>query len=371
MESIGDRLKAIRESKKMTIKEVAKETNIAHNYIEALENEEFERFPGETYVVGFIRSYSEYLKIDPEEIVQAYKGYKIGESITPLEELTRPTRSSFDFSRVFGKSRPVLLAAAGIAAAGLVIWGITTIFSGRNIDVNGDNSIENIKSDYNNENKKEFSKIINAKMNGDKANELLYVDEALQFLSDTKECLFVLRTLNDTSAVIEVLPGNEKISLAENVTSVVVFPGSKREIKITLTAKTENRARFQVELGASSETAGVVEDKQETQNSTQVVAQNKENLKIVFEAEFVAKTYIEIYLDGQQKERGIIQAGTFEKWEANEFIQMKIGNAGGVNAKINGKEYKFGLQGQIANKVISWKKDPANPNIYNIVVKDW
>ncbi len=371
MESIGDRLRAIRESKKMTIKEVAKETNISHTYIEALENEEFERFPGETYVVGFIRSYSEYLKIDPEEIVQAYKGYKIGESITPLEELTRPTRNTFDVSNAFTKNKPAIIISGGIIAAILIIWGAVSLFNGRDINVADDNSIDNIKSDYKSENKKEFSKIINAKMNADKANELLYVDEALQFLSDAKECLFVLRTLNDTSAVIEVLPGNEKISLAENVTTVVNFPGSKREIKITLSAKTENRARFQVDLGAAALQTGTVETADNNANSTQVIAQNKENLKIVFEAQFTAKTYVEIYLDGQQKARGIIQPGTYEKWEANEFIQMKIGNAGGVNAKINGKEYKFGLQGQIANKVISWKKDPTNPNIYNIVVKDW
>ena len=131
------------------------------------------------------------------------------------------------------------------------------------------------------------------------------------------------------------------------------------------------RARFKIELGQNGETIAQPEEEVEQQNSTQVVAQNKENLKIVFEAQFVAKTYIEIYLDGQQKARGIKQPGSYEKWEANEFIQLKIGNAGGVKAKINGKEYKFGLQGQIANKVITWKKDPTDPNVYNIVVKEW
>ncbi|HPQ51978.1 MAG TPA: helix-turn-helix domain-containing protein, partial [Spirochaetota bacterium] len=93
MESIGEKLRNAREAKKLSLKDVARETNIPPRYVEALEDEEFERFPGETYVIGFLRSYVDYLKLDSDEFIQAYKGYKIGESATPIEELTRPTRS--------------------------------------------------------------------------------------------------------------------------------------------------------------------------------------------------------------------------------------------------------------------------------------
>ncbi|MFW5808414.1 MAG: RodZ domain-containing protein, partial [Spirochaetota bacterium] len=84
-----------------------------------------------------------------------------------------------------------------------------------------------------------------------------------------------------------------------------------------------------------------------------------------------SKTYLEVYLDGQKKTHGIIQAGTRERWEANEYIQIKVGNAGGMKAIINGREHVFGLPGQVANKVITWKKDAVDPNLYHIVVKDW
>ena len=91
----------------------------------------------------------------------------------------------------------------------------------------------------------------------------------------------------------------------------------------------------------------------------------------MFEAEFIQKSFIEVYLDGVRKNRGFIQKGTIQRWEASEYIQIKIGNAGGINPKINGKTYKFGGAGQVANKVITWKKDVKNPNLYHIVVKDW
>ena len=86
---------------------------------------------------------------------------------------------------------------------------------------------------------------------------------------------------------------------------------------------------------------------------------------------YIQKSFIELYLDGQLKKRGFVPKGSIERWEATEYIQIKIGNAGGLKVRINGRKYKFGKSGQIANKVITWKKDVKNPNLYNIVVKDW
>jgi hypothetical protein len=106
-------------------------------------------------------------------------------------------------------------------------------------------------------------------------------------------------------------------------------------------------------------------------DNTKVIAQSNKSLKIVFEVKFIQKSFIEIYLDGTRKQRGFMPAGTVEKWEASENIQVKIGNAGGIKATINGKEYVFGRAGQVANKTITWKKDVANPNLYHIDVKDW
>lgn len=375
MESIGERLKSIREAKKMTIREVAKETNISSLYIEALENEDFDKFPGETYVIGFIRSYSEYLKIDSEEIIQSYKGYKIGESVTPLEELTKPTSSgvNVDFADAINKLRPIFMIIVIIAVVGGLGFGAFKLLSGRRININGNDSIEDIKTAHDQANKQDFTKIINLKLANDSGNELVYVNEALQFMSDTKECIFVLRKIENGTASIEILPNKTTKILQENVPQQIDFPGSPRDITVTLNATTPNRARFKVDLAKSENL--VVNDsgaEEEDKNiSTTQEVQNTANLKITFEARFTAKTYIEIYLDGQQKARGIMQPKSYEKWEANEFIQVKIGNAGGVNAKINGEDYKFGLPGQIANKVITWKKDPTNPNKYSIVVKEW
>ena len=67
VESLGDKLRTARESKGYTYSHVGRETNIAIRYIEALENEDFSKFPGEPYILGFLRNYGEYLGLDVDE----------------------------------------------------------------------------------------------------------------------------------------------------------------------------------------------------------------------------------------------------------------------------------------------------------------
>ena len=143
MESIGEKLRSAREAKKIAIRDVSRETNIAPTYLVALEEEEFEKFPSETYLIGFLRTYSEFLKLDVEEIIQAYKGYKIGESVTPLEELTKPTRTTLPmfFSSLSGKVNNYAFIGAAVIAALLLVWIIVKITSS-GIDTDSGQSVE-------------------------------------------------------------------------------------------------------------------------------------------------------------------------------------------------------------------------------------
>lgn len=87
MKSIGETLKEARESKDASVKQIAQEINISREYLEALEEERFDIFPAETYLLGFLRNYAEYLGLDQEKSVALYKNYKKSEEPVPLEEL--------------------------------------------------------------------------------------------------------------------------------------------------------------------------------------------------------------------------------------------------------------------------------------------
>ena len=89
MTPIGEQLRAVRERKGLTLDRVADETNIAKRYLSGLEAEDFTVFPGDPYVIGFLRNYAEYLGLPSDEFVTTYKNMKIQEQPMPIEELIR------------------------------------------------------------------------------------------------------------------------------------------------------------------------------------------------------------------------------------------------------------------------------------------
>lgn len=83
MESFGAILKETRELKEITVETVVRETTISRQYIEALETENLEIFPGHTYITGFLRNYSEYLGLEPSYMLKLLNGKVIQESPVP------------------------------------------------------------------------------------------------------------------------------------------------------------------------------------------------------------------------------------------------------------------------------------------------
>jgi cytoskeletal protein RodZ len=87
MESLGDKLRTAREERGLSISQVSRDTNITIRYIEALENENFSIFPGEPYIVGFLKNYSAYLEADVQKIISLYRAIRIQEQPVPVEQL--------------------------------------------------------------------------------------------------------------------------------------------------------------------------------------------------------------------------------------------------------------------------------------------
>ncbi|MDR0400908.1 MAG: helix-turn-helix domain-containing protein [Treponema sp.] len=89
MDSLGEKLRKAREEKDRSLDQVSRDTLIAVRYIQALEEEDFSGFPGEPYLLGFLRNYSEYLGLDVQEQLSRYRAIKIQEQPIPMEQLLR------------------------------------------------------------------------------------------------------------------------------------------------------------------------------------------------------------------------------------------------------------------------------------------
>ena len=87
MSPIGETLRAAREEKGLNLDRVAEETNIAKRYLAALEAEDFTVFPGDSYAIGFLRNYAEYLGLTADDLVATFKNMRIQEQPVPIQEL--------------------------------------------------------------------------------------------------------------------------------------------------------------------------------------------------------------------------------------------------------------------------------------------
>jgi cytoskeletal protein RodZ len=70
---IGSTLREARVRRSLTLQQIEEDTKIRVKYVQAMENEDFDIMPGPTYVKGFLRTYSEYLGLDPEVIIGEYR----------------------------------------------------------------------------------------------------------------------------------------------------------------------------------------------------------------------------------------------------------------------------------------------------------
>ena len=69
----GKSLKALRESKHIRLRRIANETRISITYLDDLEEERFDRFPGEFYFQSFTKAYARCLGLNPQEVITDLK----------------------------------------------------------------------------------------------------------------------------------------------------------------------------------------------------------------------------------------------------------------------------------------------------------
>ena len=85
MESVGQILKTARTAKNLSYDDVEKGTSIRRIYIEAIENDEYHKAPGEVFVKGIIRTYGNFLGLNGTELVDMYKAQKTGADVEDIK----------------------------------------------------------------------------------------------------------------------------------------------------------------------------------------------------------------------------------------------------------------------------------------------
>ena len=123
---IGSELQQERKRRGYTLADVEAYLRIRHSHLEAIEAGRFSDLPGTTYVLGFIRSYAQFLELDADEIV--------GRVEVPQSQ--KPARYQMSLQGS-GKQGKLAVIAIPLVATGAVVLAIAGwyYFSSNNLSI--------------------------------------------------------------------------------------------------------------------------------------------------------------------------------------------------------------------------------------------
>ncbi|BAN46876.1 hypothetical protein PCA10_11440 [Metapseudomonas resinovorans NBRC 106553] len=112
----GETLRLGRESKNLSLGEVARHLNLTEHSLRRLEAGDFDQLPGHTFARGYVRAYAKLLGMDQAALVAEFDHYTgtdaKGSSVHSLGRIEEPVRLSQSVLRIF--SFIVLVALGGV-----------------------------------------------------------------------------------------------------------------------------------------------------------------------------------------------------------------------------------------------------------------
>ncbi len=130
MSEIGRQLKQARDSRGISLRQVATATKISVSVLESLERGEFKRLPGGLFGRAFVRSYAIEVGLDPDEVVEKFN-VELAEAVPDEGEVLRPDVTDDDRAflekqrKAWLALRVVLVVVALALIVGFIAWRLS------------------------------------------------------------------------------------------------------------------------------------------------------------------------------------------------------------------------------------------------------
>lgn len=309
MDSIGDFFKQVRETKGLTVDEVASKTRIRTDFVKALEEGNFAKLPDQVFARGFVRSYARSLGLDEEDAIHRFI-QSAGAFYEKQDERERLKVRQAEEERKRQANRKAVAIAIGIAILTLVI-----------------------------------------------------------LLSREQSSLLVRRTSQSeppSSTAKRVTPPEPgKVDMPvrpepESPTAAKTKPTEASPPPQTATRHDATAGRSAVSgtaaVPVAPQTAVPIPPPISTEGplgppSLEGTANADEPL--VLDLEATELSWVVIQVDGGSPQEALLRPGEKAKWKGQDQFMLTLGNAGGVKAELNGKPQKaFGPSGKVARDIL-------------------
>lgn len=276
-DSLGSYLRQERERQQVSLQEIAAATKIQLKFLEALEHDAYDQLPAPPFIVGFLRAYAQYVALDSEIVLTAYRS--LHRAPAPPEVAPRPVPTSI------ASSQRRQLIRLGVF---LVVFGLITSL----------------------------------------------VLHELQREQPTRSPVASLPAVLPGQAdqppeaprsVTPAVPRPESSGAASAVLPTTSAPGVRGEQGPGLTALDAS------EVASLPATAPGTAPRKEGGGAESPGT-------LVLQATAVADTWLRVEIDGDKRRTLLLASGKSVQWEANERFRLTVGNARGIRLALNGQE---------------------------------
>lgn len=354
MESYGELLQKTREAKGIDRDTASYETTISLNYLVGLENEDDAMFPGEPYMLGFMRTYSEYLGLKPDYVCSLYHAKKLQEAPIP-EGLLVHEKSRFYWPLIIVL---VLGVVTGLSFGGIYLY-------------------------KKNSEKKIAKQVIEKEKVTTKSYEItekplqsrLYTGDQLILNTDSGK---IILTINDTLGHLGILTpvGTLYTELSEdaeldvdgdNGTDLIVYVSDISGSDPTRGAM----VRVLKGLGSKSENAIETSDTLGGKHAPVEVFRDNRAYPFTLNGSFRAAALFRYRIDRKDPIERYFTNGEVVTMTANNGVRLWISNCNGVKLSViaDSRNYNLpiGKAGQVLVEDIKWIRDTTDGK-YKLVV---
>jgi cytoskeleton protein RodZ len=312
MESIGEFFKQVRETKGLTVDEVASKTRIRTDFVKALEEGNFAKLPDQVFARGFVRSYARSLGLDEDDAIHRFS-QSAGAYYDKQVERERLKVRQAEEERKRLANRKAVAIAIGIAI-------LTLIF---------------LLS-------REQSSLLVRRSNSDlPASASKRTTPPIPEPQDAPPSQHAEVTPPAPPPTTPKPKPSESPAVPPkaadpNTTASATGPGGTASVTPELTPPAPSSLGSDGPLGGISLEGSAVPEGQ-----------------LALDLEATELSWVVVQIDGGSPQEALLRPGEKARYKGQDQFILTLGNAGGVKAELNGKPQKpFGPSGKVARDIV-------------------
>lgn len=307
MESVGEFFRQVRETKGLTIDEVASKTRIRTDFVKALEDGNFAKLPDQVFARGFVRSYARSLGLDEEDAIHRFI-QSAGSFYEKQDERERLKVRQVEEDRKRQANRKAVAIAIGIAVLTLVF-----LLSREQSTVFRRGTPEQVSA----------------------------TKRATQPNKDVVES-----GTREPERTAETAKPVESATVAPPKATTEVPRRPEPAVSEVMAARVESEATSAGSLGSSGSDGPLA-------GLGLSAIENRGDGQLILDLEATELSWVVVQIDNGSPQESLLRPGEKGHWTGQDQFVLTLGNAGGVKAELNGKPQKpFGPSGKVARDIV-------------------